>query len=237
MANCSWSPGDWTTHEFPLPVLYESLTVADLSMATAQEQPLLSCSVPCHVSNYKRRSLMGSPFPKLTAEEAAAHVKHGQTVAFSGFTPAGSPKAIPSAIAAKAEAAHQRSLHFFEAQRCWLGVRIVCRTGTISASSVGWYNVDLSRALAWSLVLARKSRLSRECLVDSARDTIDAAVRRNAKSIYVSALGSTVELSGRVHSLSERGGAEDAACAALIESPTDAVRIVLSAHCTEPEIP
>ncbi len=55
---------------------------------------------------------MGSPFPKLTAEEAAAHVKHGETVAFSGFTPAGSPKAIPSAIAAKAEAAHQRGEPF-----------------------------------------------------------------------------------------------------------------------------
>ena len=55
---------------------------------------------------------MGLPFPKLTAEEAAAHVRHGQTVAFSGFTPAGSPKAIPSAIAAKAEAAHQRGEPF-----------------------------------------------------------------------------------------------------------------------------
>jgi propionyl-CoA:succinyl-CoA transferase len=55
---------------------------------------------------------MGSPFPKLTAEEAAAHLGHGQTVAFGGFTAAGSPKAIPLAIAAKAEAAHQRGEPF-----------------------------------------------------------------------------------------------------------------------------
>src|SRR5580704_18041138 len=60
----------------------------------------------------KEESLMGLPFPKLTAEEAAAQIRHGQTVAFSGFTPAGSPKAIPSAIAAKAEAAHQRGEPF-----------------------------------------------------------------------------------------------------------------------------
>jgi acyl-CoA hydrolase len=57
-------------------------------------------------------SLIGLRFPELTAEEAAAHIRHGQTVAFSGFTPAGSPKAIPSAIAAIAEAAHQRGEPF-----------------------------------------------------------------------------------------------------------------------------
>jgi acyl-CoA hydrolase len=36
-------------------------------------------------------------FPSLSAEEAAALVEHGQTVGFSGFTPAGAPKAIPMA--------------------------------------------------------------------------------------------------------------------------------------------
>gem|GEM_PF-2254912 len=48
----------------------------------------------------------------LTPEEAAAHVEHGQTVGFSGFTPAGAPKAIPTAIADRAEAAHQRGEPF-----------------------------------------------------------------------------------------------------------------------------
>ena len=55
---------------------------------------------------------MSLPFPKLTPEEAAAHVEHGQTIGFSGFTPAGAPKAIPTAIADRAEAAHQRGEPF-----------------------------------------------------------------------------------------------------------------------------
>ena len=41
-------------------------------------------------------------FPVLTAAEAAALIEHGQTVGFSGFTPAGAPKAIPLAIAERA---------------------------------------------------------------------------------------------------------------------------------------
>jgi succinate CoA transferase len=55
---------------------------------------------------------MGLPFPVLTAEEAAAQIQNGQTVGFSGFTPAGAPKAIPSAIARRAEDAHQRGEPF-----------------------------------------------------------------------------------------------------------------------------
>jgi len=51
-------------------------------------------------------------FPLLSAEEAAALVEHGQTVGFSGFTPAGAPKAIPSAIAARAVAEHQAGREF-----------------------------------------------------------------------------------------------------------------------------
>ncbi len=42
----------------------------------------------------------------ITAEEAASHVNHDNNVAFSGFTPAGSPKAIPTAIAKRAEEEH-----------------------------------------------------------------------------------------------------------------------------------
>jgi acetyl-CoA hydrolase len=49
---------------------------------------------------------MPFPFPVLSAGEAAAMIEDGQTVGFSGFTPAGCPKAIPMAIAAKAEAEH-----------------------------------------------------------------------------------------------------------------------------------
>lgn len=41
-------------------------------------------------------------FPVLTASEAAALIHHGDTVGFSGFTPAGTPKAIPRALAVRA---------------------------------------------------------------------------------------------------------------------------------------
>ena len=44
--------------------------------------------------------------PRLTAEEAAHLVSNGETVAVSGFTAAGAPKAVPSAIAVVAEAEH-----------------------------------------------------------------------------------------------------------------------------------
>jgi len=42
----------------------------------------------------------------MTASEAATLIKDGQTVAFSGFTPAGAPKEIPKAVAAHASALH-----------------------------------------------------------------------------------------------------------------------------------
>jgi propionyl-CoA:succinyl-CoA transferase len=46
------------------------------------------------------------PFPILTAEDAAAMVANGQTIGFSAFTPAGSAKAVPAALAARAKAEH-----------------------------------------------------------------------------------------------------------------------------------
>ncbi len=51
-------------------------------------------------------------FPVLTAEEAAELIQNGQTVGFSGFTPAGAPKAIPTAIAKKAESEHTAGRDF-----------------------------------------------------------------------------------------------------------------------------
>jgi acetyl-CoA hydrolase len=50
---------------------------------------------------------MSHSFPNLSAAEAALQINNGQTVAFSGFTPAGAPKDIPKAIAARAKEAHQ----------------------------------------------------------------------------------------------------------------------------------
>ena len=51
-------------------------------------------------------------FPILTAEEAIAHIKDGDTVAFSGFTPAGAAKAVPRALAARARDEHDRGRAF-----------------------------------------------------------------------------------------------------------------------------
>lgn len=55
---------------------------------------------------------MNSPFPILTAQEAAALVQHNQTIGFSGFTPAGAAKVIPTAIAEKAAAEHAAGRDF-----------------------------------------------------------------------------------------------------------------------------
>ena len=48
----------------------------------------------------------------MTAEEAAAYVNNGDIIGFSGFTPAGCPKAVPTAIAARAEAEHAAGREF-----------------------------------------------------------------------------------------------------------------------------
>ncbi len=45
-------------------------------------------------------------FKKLTPQEAAAIIEDGECLGFSGFTAAGSPKVVPSAIAEKAKAEH-----------------------------------------------------------------------------------------------------------------------------------
>lgn len=55
---------------------------------------------------------MNGSFPILTAEEAAALVKHDEIIGFSGFTPAGSPKEIPTAIAEKAKVEHAAGRDF-----------------------------------------------------------------------------------------------------------------------------
>jgi succinate CoA transferase len=47
------------------------------------------------------------PFPVLSAAEAASRIRDGDTVAFGGFTPAGTPKEIPTALAALARARHE----------------------------------------------------------------------------------------------------------------------------------
>ncbi|MCA9259485.1 MAG: succinate CoA transferase [Planctomycetales bacterium] len=50
--------------------------------------------------------------PRLEPEEAAKLVRDGALVAFSGFTPAGSAKAVPRALAARARRLHDRGKPF-----------------------------------------------------------------------------------------------------------------------------
>ncbi|MEW5784640.1 MAG: succinate CoA transferase [Bacillota bacterium] len=51
-------------------------------------------------------------FPIMNAEEAAAMINHGQTIAFSGFTPAGAAKVVPVALARRAQKLHARGEPF-----------------------------------------------------------------------------------------------------------------------------
>jgi propionyl-CoA:succinyl-CoA transferase len=51
-------------------------------------------------------------FPRISSEEAASMIKDGQTVAFSGFTAAGSAKAIPRALARQAKELHAKGKPF-----------------------------------------------------------------------------------------------------------------------------
>lgn len=48
----------------------------------------------------------------VTADEAASYINNGDIIGFSGFTPAGSPKEVPTAIAKRAEALHAEGKEF-----------------------------------------------------------------------------------------------------------------------------
>ncbi|MFT3914203.1 MAG: succinate CoA transferase [Anaeromyxobacteraceae bacterium] len=67
---------------------------------------------------------MPFPYPILSADEAATLVQHGQTIGFSGFTAAGSAKAIPKAIADRAREEHRSGRPF------QIGVLTGASTGT-----------------------------------------------------------------------------------------------------------
>jgi acetyl-CoA hydrolase len=63
------------------------------------------------------------PFPKISAADAASLIQHGSVIGFGGFTPAGVPKAIPQALAARASEEHRQGRPF--------------QVGVISGSSTG----------------------------------------------------------------------------------------------------
>lgn len=56
--------------------------------------------------------MIPSALTQLTAEEAAELIADGETIGFSGFTPAGAAKAIPRALAKKAIAEHEAGRPF-----------------------------------------------------------------------------------------------------------------------------
>jgi propionyl-CoA:succinyl-CoA transferase len=78
------------------------------------------------------------PYPILSAQEAVSSVKNGDTVSFSGFTPAGSAKAVPTALSQRAKEIKDRGLEF--------KLRIL--TGASSGHSI---DEDLARteAISW----------------------------------------------------------------------------------------
>ena len=51
-------------------------------------------------------------YPTLTADEVAAGISDGVTVAFSGFSPAGAAKAVPRALARRARELHAQGHPF-----------------------------------------------------------------------------------------------------------------------------
>ncbi|MDX2448380.1 MAG: succinate CoA transferase [Desulfobacterales bacterium] len=75
------------------------------------------------------------PYPILTAEEAVDYIHNGDIVSFSGFTPAGSAKVVPEALAQRALEEHAQGRQF--------KVRIL--TGASSGHSI---DEDLARAEA-----------------------------------------------------------------------------------------
>jgi succinate CoA transferase len=51
-------------------------------------------------------------YPILTPDEAASYIKHGDTVSFSGFSPAGAAKVVPRAISSRARDEHGKGNPF-----------------------------------------------------------------------------------------------------------------------------
>jgi succinyl-CoA:acetate CoA-transferase len=48
----------------------------------------------------------------MSAEEAVKHIKHGDSIGFSGFTGAGYPKEVPQVLADRIKAAHAAGEEF-----------------------------------------------------------------------------------------------------------------------------
>ncbi len=56
--------------------------------------------------------MSAASYPILTPDEAASYIKDGDTVSFSGFSPAGAAKVVPRAIASRARDEHEKGNRF-----------------------------------------------------------------------------------------------------------------------------
>ncbi len=81
---------------------------------------------------------MSLPFPTLTPDEAAALVQHGQTVAFTGFTSAGSAKFTAPAIAKRAKAEHAAGRPFKVGVLTGASTGPSCDGALAAADAVAW---------------------------------------------------------------------------------------------------
>jgi len=80
----------------------------------------------------------GQSYPVMTAEEAAASISNGAMVAVSGFTPAGSPKAVPRALARRARALHEAGEPFQIRLLSGASTGAACDDELGNAEAVSW---------------------------------------------------------------------------------------------------
>ncbi len=101
----------------------------------------------CFNPRFDEAMLTRSPFPELTAEEAAGLIPGGAMVGVGGFTPAGSPKAVPRALAHRARALHAAGEPF--------QVRLLSGASTGAACDD---ELGEAEALSWRALISRRPR-------------------------------------------------------------------------------
>src|SRR5919205_4196568 len=124
----------------------------------------------------------------VSAEEAAAHIRHGDTVGMSGFTGAGYPKAVPQALAREITAAHEAGEQF----------RVNVWTGASTAPEL---DGALAAADGIELRLPYQSDpVSRQKINDGLMEYIDVHLSHVAQMVWQGFLGhldvALVEVSG-----------------------------------------
>src|SRR3954468_8989468 len=124
----------------------------------------------------------------VSADEAAAHIRHGDTVGMSGFTGAGYPKAVPQALDREITAAHEAGDPF----------RVNVWTGASTAPEL---DGALAAADGIELRLPYQSDpVSREKINSGAMEYIDVPLSHVAQLVWEGFLGhldlALIEVSG-----------------------------------------